>query len=212
MDTFVNSPMLIRQEGEIIKDQWLLEGEQIAIGRDPGCEIVLPSRWISRVHARLRKTGNQLTVEDAGSKNGLFVNGRRILKPHVLLDGDKLQLAPGLDLIFVDSEATAPLPGRAGPRLRLDNESHQVYIKGVILFPPLSSQQFKILATLSENPGKIYSRYEIINAAWPQDNPDGVTDDALDAMMRRLRQRLLQADPDYEYIVTARGYGFKLNL
>ena len=64
----------------------------------------------------------------------------------------------------------------------------------------------------TENPGRVYSRYEVINAAWPNDNPDGVSDDALDAMIRRLRQRLNAVDPDHDYIVTVRGYGFKINL
>lgn len=206
-----NTALLIWQEGDIIKEQWTLEADEITLGRDQSCHISLPSRWISRVHARLRRQGNQYILEDANSKNGLYVNGQRIYKPHVLMDGDKLQLAPGLDLIFVDNEATAPLPGRMVDQLRLDHDERQVYINGQLLSPPLSIQQYQILSLLAEQPGKVYSRYEVIEAAWPDDNVEGVSDDAVDAMIRRLRQRLAELD-DQEYIITVRGYGFKLNL
>ncbi len=208
----LNSALLIWQDGDLIKDQWVLNGEEILIGRDSACQVQLPSRWISRVHVRLKHDGNRYTAEDAGSKNGLYINGQRAYKAQLLSDGDKLQLAPGLDLIFVDSEATAPLPGRAVAPLYLDHIERQTYIRGQLLTPPLSAQQYQVLATLAEHPGKVYSRYEVINAAWPHDNPDGVSDDAVDAMIRRLRARLAKLDPDYEYIITVRGYGFKLNV
>ncbi len=211
-ETFSNSALLIWQDGELIKGQWLLESDEIFIGRDEACQIALPSRWISRRHVRLRRTRNGFTAEDAGSKNGVFVNGRRIFQPHPLTDGDRLQLAPGLELVFVDSEATAPLPGRMAEPLRIEHDTRQVYLNGQLISPPLSAHQYKILCTLAEQPGRVYSRFEIITAAWDDENSEGVTDDALDAMMRRLRQRLQKIDPQREYITTVRGYGFKLNL
>jgi len=211
-ENFVNPALLIWQEGDVIKQQWTLEADEILLGRDNTCQVQLASRWISRVHARISRKANQYLIEDANSKNGLYVNGQRVHKPQILADGDKLQLAPGLDLIFVDSEATAPLPGRTIDQLRLDPDERQVYINGRLLSPPLSTQQYQILTLLSEQPGKVYSRYEIIEAAWPDDHVDGVSDDAVDAMIRRLRQRLTSLDPAHDYIVTVRGYGFKLNL
>lgn len=211
-ENFTNTELLIWQEGELIKEQWILEDDEILVGRDEQCQIKLPSRWISRIHVRLVRRGTHFEAEDAGSKNGLYINGERIYKPHILEDGDKLQLAPGLDLIFVDSEATAPLPGRSAEPLFLDHEERQVYVRGQLVSPALSTQQFEVLVALSESPGRVYSRYEVINAAWPNDFADGVSDDALDAMIRRLRQRLNATDPDHDYIVTVRGYGFKLNL
>ena len=211
-EDYVNSAMLIWQEGEIIREQWTLEGDEVLIGRDESCHIQIANRWISRIHARIWQEGTQFLLEDANSKNGLYVNAERVIKSYALNDGDVLQLAPGLDLVFVDSEATAPLPGRAASQLRLDFDERQVYINGKIVSPALSNQQFQILALLSDQPGKVYSRHEVIEAAWPDDHVDGVSDDAVDAMIRRLRQRMTSIDPDQEYIVTVRGYGFKLNL
>ncbi len=211
-EELANSALLIWQDGELIKNQWLLDADEILIGRDVSCQVSLPSRWISRVHARLRRQNNGFVAEDAGSKNGLYINGGRVFQPHLLTDGDRIQLAPGLELVFVDSEATAPLPGRMVERLRIDPDTRQVYLHGQLISPPLSAHQYKILAALAAQPGRVYSRFDIIQAAWHDENSEGVTDDALDAMVRRLRQRLSRLDPNHEYIITVRGYGFKLNL
>ncbi|MDX1522933.1 MAG: winged helix-turn-helix domain-containing protein, partial [Anaerolineae bacterium] len=146
------------------------------------------------------------------SKNGVFINGQRVIKPRSLTDGDIIQLAPGLELMYVDSEATAPLPGRRGLGLQVDPSERQIYIHGQLLDPPLSTQQYQLLAMLAEQPGKVYSRAEVIEAAWPGEAAEGVTDDAIDALVRRLRQRLAEIDPDSAFIVTVRGYGFRLDL
>jgi DNA-binding response OmpR family regulator len=159
----------------------------------------------------LRRERGQFTLEDAGSKNGVFVNGQRVIKPHPLNDGDVIQLAPGLELIYVDSEATAPLPGQRGLGLQIDPLERQIYVHGQLLTPPLSNQQYQLLSKLVEQPGRVYSRDEIIEAAWPGESAEGVTDDAIDALVRRLRQRLAEIDPEHNFIVTVRGYGFRLD-
>lgn len=205
--------LLIWREDELIKDQWILNdsNNEITIGRSNDCVIHIPVRWISRVHAILRRQSGQFMLEDAGSKNGVFVNGQRVIKAHPLADGDIIQLAPGLELIYVDSEATAPLPGRRGLGLHLDYTERQVYIHGQLLDPPLSMQQYQLMEMLAEQPGKVYSRGEVIEAAWPGEVAEGVTDDAIDALVRRLRQRLAEIDPEYNFVVTVRGYGFRLD-
>jgi DNA-binding response OmpR family regulator len=205
--------LLIWREGELIKDQWILDDTQseITIGRSTDCLISIPVRWISRQHAVLRHEGGQFILADAGSKNGVFLNGQRIVKPRPLTDGDVIQLAPGLELLYVDSEATAPLPGQKGLGLYVDRAERQVYVHGQLLNPPLSNQQYQLLALLTENPGKVHSRAEVIKAAWPGEDPQGVTDDAIDALVRRLRQRLAEVDPEHNFVVTVRGYGFRLD-
>jgi DNA-binding response OmpR family regulator len=205
--------LLIWREGDLIKDQWILQDteSEITVGRSTDCVVNIPVRWISRKHAILHRQGGQFILEDAGSKNGVFVNGQRIIKPRPLTDGDVIQLAPGLELLYVDSEATAPLPGQRGLGLYVDQAERQVYVHGQLLSPPLSNQQYQLLVLLAENPGKVYSRAEVIKAAWPGEDPEGVTDDAIDALVRRLRQRLAEIDPEHNFIVTVRGYGFRLD-
>ncbi len=204
--------LLIWRESDLIKDQWILQDteDDIVIGRSSDCTINIPVRWISRKHAVLRYENRQFVLKDAGSKNGVFVNGQRVVKPRPLTDGDIIQLAPGLELIYVDSEATAPLPGQRGMGLYVDQEERQVYVHGQLLSPPLSNQQYELVLLLSQQPGKVFSRAEVIEAAWPGEAAEGVTDDAIDALVRRLRQRLAEVDPEHNFIITVRGYGFRL--
>jgi DNA-binding response OmpR family regulator len=95
--------------------------------------------------------------------------------------------------------------------LHIDQAERQVYVHGQLLTPPLSNQQYQLLVMLVERPGKVYSRSEVIEAAWPGEAAEGVSDDAIDALVRRLRQRLAEIDPEHEFIVTVRGYGFRLD-
>jgi DNA-binding winged helix-turn-helix (wHTH) protein len=65
------------------------EGETL-VGRGTECGVRLPSSRVSRVHARLRAEDGRLWLEDAGSKNGTWVNGERQAAAHVLDDGDEV--------------------------------------------------------------------------------------------------------------------------
>lgn len=69
-----------------------VDGEA-TVGRGGGCTISLPSdTYVSQVHARLVTRGGDLWVEDLGSTNGTYVNGRRIEAPAKLRRGDRVQV------------------------------------------------------------------------------------------------------------------------
>jgi DNA-binding response OmpR family regulator len=205
--------LLLWMDGEQIKGRWSLAEPATTIGRWEDNDVVVDDRWVSRNHARIRREGERYILEDLGSRNGTLVNGRHITDPTVLADGDRIQVAPLVELIFVDYGSTAPLPSEARPSsLELDPGSRQVWIQGRLLDPPLSHAQFTLLALLAGQPGRVYSRDEVIAAVWPEDSAEGVSDEAIDALVRRIRLRLRELDPDYEYVATVRGYGFKVNM
>jgi DNA-binding response OmpR family regulator len=204
--------LLWMEEGEI-KGRWPLEGAITTIGRWNDNDVIVDDRWVSRHHARVRRVGDQYIIEDQDSKNGTLVNGRRISEPIALADGDEVQVTPLITLTFVDYASTAPLPSeKRAPGLQLDGEAREVYVQGRLLSPPLSHAQFTLLALLSQEPGRVYSREDVVRAVWPEDEAQGVSDEAIDALVRRIRLRLRERDPDHEYITTIRGYGFKLEL
>ena len=61
------------------------------IGRSSANDIVIDSLLVSRSHARIECSGGRCAVEDLGSANGLFVNGRRV--SHAVLNpGDRLRI------------------------------------------------------------------------------------------------------------------------
>ena len=203
--------LLLWMEGEEIKGRWTLAKPATSIGRWEDNDVVVDDRWVSRYHAQVRREDEGYVVQDLSSKNGTFVNGRRIAAPTPLADGDEIQVTPLIKLTFVDYGSTAPLPVEAeAPRLELDLGARQVYLRGRLLDPPLSSAQFTFLSLLATKPGRVYSREQVIAAVWPEDQAEGISDEAIDALVRRIRLRLRKLDPDHEYIVTARGYGFKL--
>jgi DNA-binding response OmpR family regulator len=92
--------------------------------------------------------------------------------------------------------------------LRLDPTSHQVYVHGKPIEPPLSAQQYRLLELAATVPGVI-DRDEIVRAVWPDAVEGAVSDQSIDALVRRLRERLAEADPEHQYLVTMRGHGFR---
>ena len=64
----------------------------IVVGRSPGADIVLPGAYVSGRHARFAPQGPALIVEDLSSMNGTLANGRAIVGPTVLHDGDLVQI------------------------------------------------------------------------------------------------------------------------
>jgi ABC-type multidrug transport system ATPase subunit/pSer/pThr/pTyr-binding forkhead associated (FHA) protein len=64
------------------------------IGRDPQADIHVPSPTVSWHHARLEQTKEGHRLTDLSSTNGTFVNGQRLEQPHVLEEGDVVQVGP----------------------------------------------------------------------------------------------------------------------
>lgn len=65
---------------------------EITVGRGGGCALVLADdQYASTVHARVFRRGNDLFVDDLESRNGTFVNGKRISSTTKLRRGDQLQ-------------------------------------------------------------------------------------------------------------------------
>jgi DNA-binding winged helix-turn-helix (wHTH) protein len=69
----------------------LTVGENV-LGRDRNASVRIDDSTISRRHARIRIAGKGATIEDLGSKNGTFVQGKKIEKPRRLSDGDPIQI------------------------------------------------------------------------------------------------------------------------
>jgi DNA-binding response OmpR family regulator len=94
--------------------------------------------------------------------------------------------------------------------LFVDKKSRRVWVGKKEVLPPLSVPQFILVETLFENPNVVVSREELIARIWSNEQSEGVSDQALDALIRRLRERLYKLDPDFEYILTVRGHGLRL--
>jgi pSer/pThr/pTyr-binding forkhead associated (FHA) protein len=70
----------------------LLQGE-LTFGRTAPSDVLIDSRLVSKLHARVRRTGAKLVVDDLKSPNGTFVNGARVLTSQSVRDGDVISIA-----------------------------------------------------------------------------------------------------------------------
>jgi len=70
--------------------------------------------------------------------------------------------------------------------------------------------QFRLIELLFESEGQVVSRDAIVARVWPEDADAGVSEQAVDALARRLRERIAELDAEHAYILTVRGHGFRL--
>lgn len=204
-------PLLIADEGPLKGQRWQLS-ETIVLGREATCNVVVSDRQISRFHARLTPTPEGITLEDLGSKNGTYHNGVMLTAPVVLQDGDRIAVGIAQQFQYLTSDATMPLLDGGKPgRLMMDQKSRRVWVRQQELEPPLSAQQFRLLWLLYDTQGQVVSRPDLVTAVWGDDQSAGVSDQALDALVRRLRERLAALDPGHQYIDTVRGHGIRLD-
>ena len=71
-----------------------LEKDEMVIGRLPECDIQLPSNMVSRRHAKVTRAGQDIFIEDLGSGNGTFLNGKRLETSTKLKGNDRLKFGP----------------------------------------------------------------------------------------------------------------------
>jgi len=206
-------PVLIMHQGQLAGQRWALNSDVTTIGRAADCDITLPERAVSRYHVRVHRQGDRFVVEDLGSKNGTHLNGVPVHGSVAVQDGDEVQIALCVKFIFVGTEATVPLNLDAPlptSRLVLDGDIRQVWILGRPVEPPFSLAQFRLLELLYNANGAVCSRDLVVDVVWPETQGIGVSERAIDALVRRLRDRLAGAD-EHEYIITVRGHGFRLD-
>ena len=87
------------------------------LGRDISNDIVLNDRETSRHHLRLMRAGDTLTIEDLGSTNGTFVNGKRVSGVTPLQNGDMIGLGETVTLALETVSAGADIPPSAPSNL-----------------------------------------------------------------------------------------------
>lgn len=82
------------------------------IGRDAGCDVVLPGRSVSRRHAEVLASAKGYVLVDS-STNGSFVNGQRVRGHHLLARGDVIRCGD-YEFRFYADVATSPPPDPGG--------------------------------------------------------------------------------------------------
>lgn len=210
-----NEPILIIKYENQPAQQWSMKQDVVVVGRGEESDLVVDERQVSRQHIRIYRDGEAYFIQDLESKNGTWVNGQQLKGTRKLQDGDEILLALTVRIQFIGSGATSPLPfeppASLGGRLVIDSQARRVLIDGIEVNPPLSLPQYRLLELLYTNEGRICTRDTVVETVWPEAVGEGVSEQAIDALVRRLRDRLAEIDPERQYVITVRGHGFRLD-
>lgn len=176
------------------------------VGRSDDNNLVLPDRWISRNHAMLQGIENgDFYLIDLGSRNGTFINGRRVSVPVILQDGDQVTFGQ-TEITFSSPQARPVMASTEGSTRVPDTATAMLHVRRLISVMVVDIRDFTVMTRqidekiLSEaigtwfrRAGEIISQYgsgvdkyigDAVMAVWVH-GPEGATrDDML---------RLLQA-------------------
>ncbi len=93
--------VMFRSDGE--RRSFSMARDMTVIGRREDCDLRIPLGDVSRKHCRVIRDGEMLKLEDLGSSNGTFLNGRRVQEA-LLSPGDSIQVGPVVFVLQVDGE------------------------------------------------------------------------------------------------------------
>jgi predicted component of type VI protein secretion system len=91
---------LVIQKGLTPGKVFELIQDELTIGRDITNRIVLNDPEVSRKHAHLKLQSGSYVIEDLGSTNGTFVDGQRLIGPHLLRPGEIIMLGEKIQLVY----------------------------------------------------------------------------------------------------------------
>ena len=102
-DEKVTAAGFIVTDGPIAGSKYLLGTGRSTIGRHPESSIFFDDITVSRRHAEVILSGNEVKVTDVGSLNGTYLNQRQIDSSQQLVPGDVLQIGKFKLVYFQES-------------------------------------------------------------------------------------------------------------
>ena len=206
--------MLVVEKGIPSVQAIPLDQPVFMVGASTSADVFVDNPFISRLHAQIVQEGERFRIRDLDSRNGTYVNGNRISgEGHILRSGDRIELAEGqVVLKFRTRGTTLTLQSPAGTdgSLLVDGKSREVWVEGTALETPLSRKEFDVLNLLYEKRGEACSKDDIATVGWPERNGGDVGDQEIEQSIRRIRLRVEPDPSNPKYIVTVRGFGYKL--
>lgn len=106
------------------------------------------------------------------------------------------------------NNSNSEAPNNQDPLLRIDQKKMQAHLSGKVV--DLTAVEFRLLEKMASHPGQIFSRAQLIDAAY-QDNRI-VSERTVDSHIKKLRKQLNEADPTSPIIQSVYGVGYKVEL
>lgn len=123
-----------------------LQPDVTTIGRGPECDIYIENAGISELHARIRRYGQNFRLEDAKSRNGLFVNGQRVNNQNLEF-GDEITILKH-KLKFVESASGLNLSTSVSQASDRESQNETVEVDVSNLGEMLRQRQMKSITRL----------------------------------------------------------------
>lgn len=105
-------PLLVAVSGPLTGSRYRVTAQGLVLGRAPTCDVAIRDQGVSREHARVMLHNAAVWVQDAGSRNGVSVNGKRITRHKQLSPGARLEIGVHAFTLELVPESEAPPPGR----------------------------------------------------------------------------------------------------
>jgi hypothetical protein len=118
------------------------------IGRSEECEVTIEDPLVSRKHARMVFEGDDVTIEDLGSRNGVRVNGKAIKGSHKLVDGDRVRIGTQ-DFVFCLVQPKTERRSKTTGVLRLCSKCKAPYAREMVSCPNCGATEQTDEETLS---------------------------------------------------------------
>lgn len=208
-----------------------LSESELYIGRHPNNDIVVPDPTVSRRHATISYKNLRHYILDQ-SMTGTLLNGHRIPsnEEQLLNDEDVIRIGK-INFTFRDpyktmsksqfeqelGAAPSSLNSSASVEeqgaLTVNLETGEVKIGGGDV--ALTPKEFALLALLYQHQERACTRPEIRRYVWPErdgEDEQAVSDEEIDGLVRRLRQKIEPDRTNPRYVITVRqvrGYRFK---
>jgi hypothetical protein len=179
------------------------------VGRDAENDIVLADERVSRQHLRVQWNGMRYILEDLGSRNGVYVNGIRVVESLPLQHGD-IVIVAGLTFLFeLQQETVDWVPEMSPvPELQIDSIMGRVWARGQEI--KLAAKEYLALLTLYNRRGALVSKDELAAFVWPEYKGD-VGNYNIEKTITRLRHKI-ELDPTQpQHLITVRKLGYRLD-
>jgi hypothetical protein len=144
------------------------QSQEIVVGRASDLDMVLVEDMVSRRHARIAISENQIVIEDLGSTNGTFVNGEKITRT-TLKEGDRVLIGTSI-LKVVATDPSSPAPrradtitgGRAAQTRSMSGSIDEIPLPDLLQLLGSSKKSGVLVVRSEDDVGKIYFRKGLV--------------------------------------------------
>jgi pSer/pThr/pTyr-binding forkhead associated (FHA) protein len=98
---------LVVRQGPVTGQVFELNQNEVSIGRDIANDFVINDAEVSRKHAKLTLEGDRYKIEDLNSTNGTYIDGQRLIGPHLMAIGEIIMFGDNVGVVF-DGEPATP--------------------------------------------------------------------------------------------------------